>query len=503
VVDVLFINPRFSYADIEDVVVAQPIPLLALAAYLREQGRSVGVIDANAELLSPESLLQQVQEAHPKIVCLPMVTVLHDPVMQLAHSILKKIPGVKLISGGPHFYNFPKWEGPFDAIVYAPEGELPLAGLADVWLDGKGDISSVPGIATSTVKTELPALLPEIDKLPWPAYDVLKGMKGHYLYKPYSTNEYGRKFASVSSSRGCWGRCTFCSSAEAMSRKWRGMSAQNLFKFLSWLEDEFGCTHFYFQDDEWSVNKDRVKEFCHLIIDNGKDWYWECLSRANDFQGPFIQNIELMAKAGCKSVAMGVEGGTQETLDKIKKDCTLDDYRRAVAALKKADIEIRASFIMGFPWDTEAHIRKSIEFAKELDPDICYFQILVPYPNTPLYKEILEAGTLTIEATNYASWIQHSIVGSEPIVRTSHLSTDDLKRLNAEAFKTIFYNPRYIARKLAKSWNRPKQLWRFRSMGWQLLKQIVKRKGLTFSVSKESLAKPKEPEKEGIKLNSA
>lgn len=490
VIDVLFINPRFEYAEMGDVVVAQPTPLVALAAWLREKKYSVAVIDANAERLTKEQLLQQVKEYAPRIVCLPMVTVLHEMTIELANSIKKTCPEARLIAGGPHYYNFPRWEEPFDAIVHSPEGELPLEGLAGVWLRGR-ELKEVPGIATKEFKTELPKLLPSIDEMPFPAYDLLKGMKEPYLYQAYPTNDYGRKFASLITSRGCWGRCTFCSSAEAMQRTWRGMSAKKLFEFLSWLEDTFGCSHFYFQDDEWSVNKMRVKEFCNLIIESKKDWYWECLSRANDFQNVFIDNVRLMAQAGCKSIAMGVESGTQETLDKIKKDCTLDDYRRAVAALKKHGIEVRASFIMGFPWETEEHIRKTIEFAKELKPDICYFQILVPYPNTPLYQQVVDAGTLTIEANNYASWIQHSIVGTEPIVRTLHLSTEDLKRLNAEAFRTIYYNPWFVARKFVKSWNRPGQLWRFGKIGWQLLLQTVKRGGFTHEENKPAVVEEK------------
>lgn len=482
--DVLLINPRYPYFDFgDDLGIHQPLGLMQIGSHLIHNGISARLIDANASNIPNDLVLHELPQHQAKLVLISVTTVLFPQSLKIAKAIKETHPDIIVIAGGAHFMSMPHTlQGtPFDAAFGAPEADTIIAPLAKNIIEtGKIDFST-PGLIYyregKQYKNPAPPFVPqsELDKTPHP-YKYAKEMGLNMSnYKGYAnTAIYGKgHYASVITSRGCVYKCTFCLEAEVFNRTYRFHSAKYVYDMLLDCE-KLGAKEFYFMDSEWSTGRARNMELMKRIIDDKKDWRWECLSRSTDFQHNTIEYPKTMKKAGCISIGMGVESGSDETLRRIKKAATKDNYRTAFKILRECGIERRASFMMGYPWETEKDLNDTLAFAIELDPDFVYFQPLVPYMGTPLYEEaqdhmIVDAGK------DFGKWWQHSIVGGKVLVRTDTLSPEDITRINAYAYKKFYYRPSFIFRQILRNWNRPYRLKVMSRNGIVLLKQIIKR----------------------------
>ncbi len=482
--DVILINPSYPYADFgEDLGVHQPLGLMQLGSHLIHNGISARLVDANASKIKNEEVVHELPEHQARLILITVPTVLFPHAVQIAKSIKEVHPDIVVLAGGAHFMSMPHTlEGtPFDAAFGAPEADNLIVPLARKVIENRKVELSTHGLIYEKDgeirKNPNPPLMPqeELDKIPHP-YKYAKELGFDMsLYKGYANSAiYGKgKYASVITSRGCVYKCTFCLEAEVFNRTFRFHSAKYVYDMLLDCE-KLGAKEFYFMDSEWSTARKRNMALMKMIIDDKKDWRWECLSRCTDFTPHTIEYPRAMKKAGCISIGMGVESGSDETLRMIKKAATKDQYRTAFKILRDCGIERRASFMMGYPWETERDLYDTIAFAIELDPDFAYFQPLVPYMGTPLYEEA--KSYITVDAAdNFDKWWQHSIVGGEVIVSTETLSPEDIKRINTEAYKKFYYRPSYIFRQVLRSWNRPYRLKVMGKNGLTLLKQILKR----------------------------
>lgn len=478
--NVILINPRQPYLNFgDDMGVHQPLGLMQLGSHLIENGIQAKLIDANAMNI-PNEDIKIPQSA--KLVSISVSTVMFPVSVKIAKSVKEKYPDVFVIAGGSHFMSMPHTlEGtPFDAAFGGAEADSIIAPFTKHILD-KGKIDySTPGLIYMNGKLNRnpnPGFVKQedLDKVPHP-YKHANAMGFDMgLYKPYSnTAVYGKgKYATAMTSRGCVYKCTYCLEAEVFNRTFRFHSAKYVYDMLLDIE-RLGAKQFYFMDSEWSIARQRNMELMKMMVDDKKDWVWECLTRATDYTYSTLEYPKLMKKAGCISTINGVESGSDETLKRIKKSATKDDYRRSFKILRDCGIERRASFMMGFPWETLKDLDDTLKFAIELDPDFAYFQILTPYMGTPIYEEVKPFLKYDAEK-DFSNWWQHSIIGAEVMVKTEHITAEQLKRKNAEAYKKFYFRPSYILRQLVRSINKPYRLKMMSKNAFTLLNQIVNR----------------------------
>lgn len=478
--DVVLINPRQPYLDFgDDMGIHQPLGLMQLGSHLIENGISAKLIDANAMNLQNESI--QIPKS-AKLALISVNTVIYPVSVKIAKAIKENHPDVFVIAGGSHFMSMPHTlEGtPFDCAFGGAEGDSIIVPLTSKILkEGKIDYST-NGLIYMNGKLNRnpnPPLIKQedMDKIPHP-YKYTKEMGFDMgLYKGYAnTAIYGKgNYATVITSRGCIYKCTFCLEAEVFNRTFRYHSAKYVYDMLLDCE-KLGAKEFYFMDSEWSIARQRNMELMKMMIDGRKDWRWECLTRATDYTYSTIEYPKMMKKAGCISTINGVESGSDETLRRIKKSATKDDYRRAFKILRECGIERRASFMMGYPWETEKDLYDTLKFAIELDPDFAYFQILTPYMGTPLYDEAKNYMIYDAEK-DFGQWWQHSIIGGKVMVKTDTLSPEDITRINADCYRKFYYRPSYILRQLLRSLNKPYRLKMMSKNALTLLKQVIKR----------------------------
>jgi radical SAM superfamily enzyme YgiQ (UPF0313 family) len=138
-----------------------------------------------------------------------------------------------------------------------------------------------------------------------------------------------------------------------------------------------------------------------------------------------------MRQAGCDAVSFGIETGNPEMLKTIRKGITLDQARHAVSLCKKVGIQAHASFMIGLPGESNQTMNDTLEFAKELKIEHGY-HMLAPFPGTTV-REHLEEYDIEILTDDWAKYDANSA-----IVRTSHLSPEEMNEFVAAAYRPIF-----------------------------------------------------------------
>jgi anaerobic magnesium-protoporphyrin IX monomethyl ester cyclase len=189
----------------------------------------------------------------------------------------------------------------------------------------------------------------------------------------------GKKATTAISSRGCTGRCSFCSRA-VMGRGVYLRSAENVVAELREIK-ELGFEAVMFYDDTIAIEKFRLRQICHGLLKLGLTW--RCFVRADQVNQEILN---VMGQCGCHEILIGVESGSQKILDNIRKGETVEQNRRAILMMREAGIRSKASIIVGLPgesWETIEETRRFIEETQPDETDIC---ILSVYKGTDIWK---------------------------------------------------------------------------------------------------------------------
>jgi len=334
-------------------------------------------------------------------------------------------------------------EAPADLVV-AEEGERPLAGLARGVAGGataddvKEAALSVPGFWVRSPDGTVSStgdgpLVSDLDSLPFPARDLLPNDR---YRMPFFE---GEPFATLIPSRGCPWSCTFCRSGITWGDTVRTRSTGNVIEEIDEIRTRFGIRNLVFMTDTFTYHRDWVMELCRGIRDRFPGLRWICNSRV-DTVDP--ERLRLMADAGCRMVSYGVESADAAILKACRKEITPEQSRQAIQWTREAGIEAFAYFILGLPGETQESIRKTVDFAIDIEPDYALFHIATPFPGTDLYRLAREKGWLLTD-----DWDRYEEDG-DGVMRTESLDPEDLRRAQKAAFRRFYLRPSRLRREL-------------------------------------------------------
>ena len=229
----------------------------------------------------------------------------------------------------------------------------------------------------------------DLDALPW----VSKVYKRDLDFRRYTVPFLLQPYISFYTSRGCPAQCTFCLWPQTHSgHRWRLRSSDDIVNECRYVLENFpGLKEIFFDDDTFNYQKARTLELCAKL--KTLNFTWSCTSRVTtDFD-----TLKAMKDAGCRLLIVGYESGDQQILKNIKKGATIDMARRFTANCKKLGLIIHGDFIVGLPGETPETIRKSIDFAKELDVETIQVSIGHPFPGTEFYDHVKKNGLISID----------------------------------------------------------------------------------------------------------
>lgn len=440
-VDILLINPPWLTKDgniwhgVKST--SPPLGLLYIAAYAEARGRSMHVMDVNAETLHFEDIERFARDHKPRWVGLTAVTAQIINAHRIAGIVKRVSPESKIVVGGVHATALPDdvlQDSNVDYVIRG-EGEESFFALVDGQvIESIGGLSYRNGNPRQPVEhNPMAEPVKDLDSLPTPAYHLIK----FDLYKP-AVGAYRRLPAiSMTMTRGCPGKCTFCNSAETPLRS---HSAERVVNEIQELQARYGIREVSFYDDTFTIFKRSVARMCDMFIERGLDLTWSCFART-DCVSPSL--LAKMKRAGCHQILFGIESADPQILKNICKPINIERTKKAVRMVRQAGIEVRAAFMFGNPGETVESLRRSIDFAKELDPDIAVFNVTTPYPGTRMFEWARRNGYLRT-----LDWSEYDLANS--VMELPTVSTEELNRLYRVAYREFYFRPGYLLRRLLR-----------------------------------------------------
>lgn len=430
-----------------------PLGLAYVAGMAKRRGFDVAFIDAYAENLSLDETIKRIRQSGPQIVGISSVTPTVPSMLYIAQQLKNGASDIVIVAGGAHPTVFPEKILASEAIdiVVRREGEDTFADLAETLLK-EGSLKGIKGISYKDkngviIHNEDRPYIPDLDRLPFPAYDSLR----MDLYSAPPHWLVAKPAYQMLASRGCPFNCTFCG-IKALGRAVRHRSIGNIITEMDFLHHKYNCREVMFVDATFPINKKIGMEFCNELIVSGlhKKIKWVTETRVDIVDYELLKH---MHKAGCRVVGYGLESGSEKMLKRIKKNASLDRAREAVKISKKAGLDVYASFIMGLPGETMEDMRHTVDFIKSMDIDYPKINLLVPYPGSELYDEIIKLKPdLSKDWDRFTSF--SSMTEDEPVYVPDGITPENLKAMHKMSYREIYLRPRFILKHIRKlnSW---------------------------------------------------
>ncbi|MCM2358853.1 MAG: B12-binding domain-containing radical SAM protein [Geobacteraceae bacterium] len=415
---IALITPPYHSGVVESAGTWLNVGFVYIAGALRAAGYEVDYYDAMSLWHEWPDIRRRIEAFRPDAVATTAFTAsIVDAVRLLAFA--KEIdPQVVTILGNVHAtfcYDeiLTADHASVDFIVRG-EGEVTLPALLDC-LNGGADPAKVAGLAFwrdgGVAVTPKAPHIHDLDSLPM-AWDLVEWP----IYKYRAKNN--ARLAIVSSSRGCQQQCSFCSQQLFWERSWRARSPENFVAELEMLGSRYGVEVAMLSDEIPTFDRERWVRILDLLIERRVPVKLLMETRVDDI----LRDADIMDKyrlAGVEHIYVGVEAGTQETLDLFKKDTRVEQSKAAIDLINAADIVSETSFVLGMPEDTPESIAATIELAKHYNPDMAFFLAIAPWPYAELYPE-LEKYVATKDYRKY------NLV--EPVVKPVNMTLQELER---------------------------------------------------------------------------
>jgi anaerobic magnesium-protoporphyrin IX monomethyl ester cyclase len=449
---ILLINPPFSKEEIftksmsKVGAVLPPLGLAYIAAVLEKENFQVKIIDgfvlSSLKRYTFKNLEKDIKTFFPDIIGITSTSPQICNAVKTAQIAKKINPSCITFIGGSHITALPEILKDFKVFDYGiyGESEISFAKILNK-IRNNDNIEGSDGLiwlSGNNINVKKPELIKNIDDLPFPAWHLLP-MK---MYKPSPANYRSLPAINLMTSRGCPFNCVFCHKP-IFGKMFRPHSAKRVVEEIEYVQKNYGIKDIQFFDDTFTLNKQRVIDICNIIIKKRIKINWNCMTRVDCVNEELLK---LMKKAGCYEVTFGIESGSERILNLINKGTNKKQDRFAVSLAKKAKLDTRASYMLGFPTETKEEIKETIKFAKELNTDIAQFMLVTPYPDTKLWDLCKADGH--IEVGDWSNFTFYAPKGAPFIPST--ITKKELNKIYIKAIKSYYLRPSFIFSQLLK-----------------------------------------------------
>lgn len=358
--------------------------------------------------ISDEKIRAILIKENPDVVGIStMYTVFHQDYVEIIKTIKAYSPRIRVVAGGNHASSFPDMllEAGADQVVVG-EGEDAMLGIC------KGNLDKI-------VRVEF---IKDLDDLPLPDLEAIEFEKYIEVNNPFAMR---KPVAGIQTSRGCPMDCCYCSANGVWKRNWRGRSPKFIALEIKMMQREYGIREFHFLDDNMAVDRERLKEICRELINWKVHIRW---AAPNGIPYWLLDDdiLDLMKKSGCYRITFGIESGDEEIRKYIGKSFPLKKAEDVIRYANKIGIWTVCTNIIGFPYETEDQIRRTIDFAKTCGTDFACFFTLLPHASSRVYQDFLKEGL--IDPKDAMSALNE---GGTPTV---HFTKEQIKEFQRQAY---------------------------------------------------------------------
>jgi len=417
-----------------------PTSLLYVASVIENEGYDISFLDAQAERKNIEEVKKDISNDQPDIIIIPTSTMsfVEDT---LTLKELKEECGAITMAFGSHVTFMPRESLQNDGIdfIVMREPEYIIRDFVNAYANGE-NYKAINGLGYRengkiVINPPYP-FIENLDEMPFP--------NRKYISKFVYFNPLVKKlpWTTALTSRGCPGRCNFCSSPSFYGKKLRMRSPENVVAELEQIK-EMGYREVFFRDETFTANRKRVLKICDLILEKELDLSWICNARV----GTLNKEIMIkMKKAGCHLIKFGVESGVQSILDNINKGIDVNMTRKTFQWANEIGMETHAHVMLGCIGETKETINKTIEFVKEINPTTATFGAFTPYPGTEVFEmvkkrvpEISDGSACDLSKLHTKGFYNYIFC---------NLSDEEIGRAIRKAYKNFYLRPSYIFRRL-------------------------------------------------------
>lgn len=370
-----------------------PLGLASLVSYLRGKGFEVQLVDQPGEGISIAEAAESALRGKPRLVGITSMSPTIKVGLDLARAVKARSPATPVVFGGVHPTISPEslLERNEVDLVVRGEGEVPLAWLLGGGLEALAQGRTPPqGICYRSgarkILSDRAPLISNIDELPPPDYQAFPVEK----YVRYTQDLRSMRAISMMVTRGCPYQCTFCAVQETMGRCWRRCDAHHASAFMDRLVSDLRLEGIWFKDSIFNLNAGWTKSFCASRERSPVKAFWQINTRCDLVRR---DEIHRMADVGLVQIDLGIESGSERTLNTLNKKITVRDIRRAVKIARER-VKVSGFFMIGVPGETEDDILKSFELARDLELDAYCWSIYVPLPGSSLFDCLRRQGRI-------------------------------------------------------------------------------------------------------------
>ncbi len=394
--NILFSHSYFMRFDPKQWGNGQPYPPLGTlyaASLLRTHGYNVSLFDSMLAP-GPEELIPYLQNENPDFFVLyddgfnyltkMCLTNMRNAAFKMIR-LAKQKGCIVIVCSSDAADHYEKYLAEGADFVIIGEGEQTLLQLVDVLGNRNTELINIPGIAylqqDALIKTVRRPVMKELDELPFPAWDLVT----IEAYRKVWLKQHGYFSLNMATTRGCPFKCNWCAKP-IYGNRYNSRSPQNVVEELKMLHVTFSFDHIWFCDDIFGLKPGWVHEFANLVQKENLHFRFKIQARADlMLQEDYIEDL---ARAGCTTIWMGAESGSQKVLDAMDKGIHVPQIYEATRLLKKHGIRPCFFIQFGYPDETKEDIRKTIGMINELLPDEIGISVSYPLPGTAFYERV-------------------------------------------------------------------------------------------------------------------
>lgn len=401
----------------ETVKIAPPLGLAYVAGTLREAGHTVHCIDALGEGLrrlrecpldetlierglSIEEIVSRIPEATELIGVSSMFSFEWFYMIELLKAIRARFPTQFLVLGGEHATADCEYilrtTPEVDACILG-EGENKFLTLLEALKNGV-DRKELRKISEADGQYRIL----DINSIPRPAWDLLPINE----YLDLEHGGAGLRVMPMQATRGCPHRCTFCSSAQMWTTRWKPRDLDDLIDEMKTYILDYGVNRVEFCDLTLVVDEKWTAEFCKRIISEKLNITW-AMPTGTRTEGLSAEVLKLLKQSGCHKVTYPLETGSLKTCALIKKKINYEHSLSSMRNAVKIGIIVKTNVVIGFPfqnfWDVLPEYLFAVKLAWLGCNDITFFNF-VPYPGTELHEQLVNEGKIKKDHT-YPAWL--------------------------------------------------------------------------------------------------
>ena len=365
-----------------------PTGLEYIAAYIEKHVDEVNIIDLEMETKSVQGAMKHyLDELKPDLIGISMSSTEHTEGLEIAEMAHKR--GIATVLGGYHPSAIP------DELLLHPQVDFIVLGEGEIAfkeLIMKGNAKDVKGVSykegDKIIHNPDQEFVEDLDSLPFPARHLRR-------YKYYLSMAKGKEHDVITTSRGCWGRCSFCCEPTMSGSIQRYRSPENV------MEEILEIVKFHkgknlsieITDPHFMGKPELVEKLCELLAKHKLDIGFIAKVRP-DSMAKHPVTVRKMIGVGIANFEMGIESPNMDDLNSTSKGVTPTMHITAVNNIKKWGGSAGGTFVIGLPDQTEEQILQFPAYAKDLGIVSSAFGIATPYPDTKFYDDLDTEGLI-------------------------------------------------------------------------------------------------------------